>query len=123
MARLRAPLARATGTNPFEVRKELQELNWNKVGVARKEPDLSEAAAEIESLAAAAEEMKVTGGSAYNMLYTAALDVRGMLDASRMVAASARLREETRGAHFSRDFPQCCCCRRKGLYLGGKRRW
>ncbi len=105
MARLSAPLTRSTGTNPFELRKALQELNWNKVGVARKEPDLGEAVAEIESLTAAAEEMQVTGGPAYNMMYTVALDLRGMLDASRMVAASARLREETRGAHFRRDFP------------------
>ncbi|MFB3826577.1 MAG: L-aspartate oxidase [Bryobacteraceae bacterium] len=105
VARLRAPLERAAGTNPFEVRKELQELNWNKVGVARKEPDLGEAVAEIESLAAAAGQMRVTGGPAYNMMYTVALDLLGMLDASRMVAASARLREETRGAHFRQDFP------------------
>ncbi len=106
IARLRAPLERATGANPFEVRRQLQELNWSKVGVARKEPDLSEAVAEIESLAEAAGAMKVTGGPAYNMMYTAALDLRGMLDASRMVAASARVRKETRGAHFRQDFPQ-----------------
>ncbi len=99
-------LARSTGTNPFELRKQLKELNWNQVGVARKEPDLTQALSEIESLADAAAQVKVGGGAAYNMMYTAALDLRNMLDVSRMVAASARMREETRGAHFRLDFPQ-----------------
>jgi fumarate reductase flavoprotein subunit len=40
------------------------------------------------------------------MMYTAALDLRNLLDVSRMVAVSARLREETRGAHFRQDFPE-----------------
>jgi succinate dehydrogenase / fumarate reductase flavoprotein subunit/fumarate reductase flavoprotein subunit len=103
---LRKPLARSAGTNPFELRKQVQELNWNKVGVARKEPDLTEALAEIESLGEALAETKVIGGVAYNMMYNTALDLRSMIDVSRMVAASARLREETRGAHFRHDFPQ-----------------
>jgi succinate dehydrogenase/fumarate reductase flavoprotein subunit len=48
----------------------------------------------------------VTGGNVYNMMYTTALDLRNMLDVSRVVAASARMREETRGAHFRQDFPE-----------------
>ena len=34
------------------------------------------------------------------------VDLRSMVDVSRMVAASARVREETRGAHFRQDFPK-----------------
>ncbi len=106
IALLRGPRTRSQGTNPFELRRELQELNWNKVGVARKEPDLAEALAEIESLAEAAGQVQVAGGVAYNMMYAAALDLRNLIDVSRMVAASARVREETRGAHFRQDFPE-----------------
>ncbi len=105
-ALLREPLERSAGTNPFEVRQELRELNWKKVGVARKEPELSEALAEIETLAEAAGRAKAAGGPVYNAMYTAALDLRNMIDVSRMVAASARMREETRGAHFRQDFPE-----------------
>ena len=103
---LRRPLTRSTGTNPFELRKQVQELNWNKVGVARKEPELTEALAEIEALGEALAQAKVTGGVAYNMMYNTTLDLRSMIDVSRMVAASARQREETRGAHFRHDFPK-----------------
>ncbi|HWB84652.1 MAG TPA: FAD-binding protein [Bryobacteraceae bacterium] len=106
IALLREPRTRSTGTSPFELRKQIKELNWNKVGVARSEPDLSEAVSEIESLACEASKMKVTGGLVYNMMYSASLDLRNLLDVSRMVAASARMREETRGAHFRSDFPE-----------------
>jgi succinate dehydrogenase / fumarate reductase flavoprotein subunit/fumarate reductase flavoprotein subunit len=106
VALLREPMARPQGDSPFELRKRIKELNWNKVGVARQEPELSQALEEIESLAGAAAGMKVVGGVVYNMMYTAALDLRNMLDVSRMVAASAQLREETRGAHFRQDFPE-----------------
>ncbi len=51
-------------------------------------------------------ELKVTGGTAYNMMYATSLDLRSMIDVSRMVAASAMQREETRGAHFRTDFPK-----------------
>jgi succinate dehydrogenase / fumarate reductase flavoprotein subunit/fumarate reductase flavoprotein subunit len=106
MALLRQPLTRATGINPFELRKQIQELNWNKVGVARNAADLKAALAEIDSLAAALDQVKVTGGVAYNMMYSTALDLRSMIDVSRLVATSASLRDETRGAHFRQDFPE-----------------
>jgi len=102
---LSRPLQQSKGTSPFDLRQSLQELNWNKVGVGRKEPDLAQAVSEIEAIVTEAERMRVVGGRAYNMMYTAAVDLRSMLDVSRMVAASARAREETRGAHFRQDFP------------------
>ena len=106
IARLQAPLRRSKGDNPFELRKQIQELNWNKVGVARNGPSLSEALVEIEEIAEAVDKVSVTGGSAYNMMYNTFLDLQSMLDATRMVAYSASLREETRGAHFREDFPK-----------------
>ncbi len=104
--RLTRPLVRDKGVNPFEVRRELQELNWNKVGVARNAEDLDAAATEIERLAEAVDALRVTGGRPYNMMFAVALDLRSMIDVSRMVAASARQRDETRGAHFRTDFPK-----------------
>ena len=49
---------------------------------------------------------RVAGGRVYNMMYTAACDLLNMIDVSRMVAASALAREETRGAHSRQDFPK-----------------
>src|SRR5262249_42794692 len=40
MEMLTRPLKHAGGANPFDLKQALQELNWNKAGLARKEPDL-----------------------------------------------------------------------------------
>jgi fumarate reductase flavoprotein subunit len=105
VALLREPLARPAGESPFELRKRIKELNWNQVGVARTQKDLENALSGLDAIACESAHIKVAGGSVYNMMYTTALDVRNMIDVSRMVAASALEREETRGAHFRQDFP------------------
>jgi succinate dehydrogenase / fumarate reductase flavoprotein subunit/fumarate reductase flavoprotein subunit len=106
IATLIAPTKRTSGPNPFDLKQSLQELNWNKVGLARKEPDLSQASSEIEAMAGEVAKMRVTGGLVYNMMYTTAENLRSMIDVSRMVVASSQAREETRGAHFRQDFPK-----------------
>jgi fumarate reductase flavoprotein subunit len=100
------PMKRAKGTNPFELRKAIQELNWNKTGIVRNGPDLKQAVTEIEALAVEVNNMRVEGGRIYNMMYTTAVDIRSMIDVSRMVAASSLAREESRGAHYRLDFPK-----------------
>jgi succinate dehydrogenase/fumarate reductase flavoprotein subunit len=100
------PMKRSSGTNPFELRKTIQELNWNKTGIARNGSDLKQATTEIEAIADEAAKMRVEGGRIYNMMYTTACDVRSMIDVSRMVVAASLMREETRGAHFRIDFPK-----------------
>src|SRR4051812_32919927 len=103
---LMAPTKRSGGANPFDLKQSLQELNWNKVGLARREPDLSQASSEIEAIAGEVAKMRVTGSLTYNMMYTTAENLRSMIDVSRMVVASSQAREETRGAHFRQDFPK-----------------
>ena len=103
--RITQPMKRTTGASPFDLKKTLQELNWNKVGVVRSGPALESALAEIDALAGEAATMRVTGGRVYNMMYTTAVDLLNMIDVSRMVATSALARDETRGAHSRSDFP------------------
>ncbi|AFM24595.1 L-aspartate oxidase [Desulfomonile tiedjei] len=105
IARLQTPFERTEGVDPFALRKEIQELNWNKVGVARNASDLADALTEIEDIANEVNKVSVRGGAAYNMMYNTFLDIRSMIDATRMIAFSAQLRNETRGAHFRKDFP------------------
>lgn len=88
------------------MRKDIQELNWNKVGVARQESDLAEALSELAALRECWGSLKVSGAAPYNMMYNTALDLRSMIDVSEMTATSARLREESRGAHYRQDFPK-----------------
>ena len=105
MAKYTGPFDRRAGEDPYPLRDRLRELNWNKVGVARNGKDLREAIDEIESIGAAAQQVRIEGIRAFNMLWNNYIDFLSMIDVSGMVAGAALLREETRGAHFRTDFP------------------
>lgn len=105
MAKYTVPFDRQTGDGPYPLRDRLRELNWDKVGLARNGKNLREAIDEIESIDAAAQQVRIEGIRAFNMLWNNYIDFLNMIDVSRMVAEAALLREETRGAHFRTDFP------------------
>ena len=74
--------------------------------MGRTHADLAEALDAIESLGHAMGQLQVSGSAPYNLTYSTALDLRSLIDVSRLVALSAQMREESRGAHFRLDFPQ-----------------
>jgi succinate dehydrogenase / fumarate reductase flavoprotein subunit/fumarate reductase flavoprotein subunit len=100
------PFNRRNGDGPYPLRDHLRELNWNKVGVARNGKDLQSAIDEIDAVAVEARKVRIEGVRIFNMLWNNYIDFLNMVDVSRMVASSALLREETRGAHFRTDFPE-----------------
>ncbi|BCJ86393.1 FAD-dependent oxidoreductase [Effusibacillus dendaii] len=72
------------------IRKKVQEIMWNQVGIERSAAGLAEASVQLGQLAAEAEP------------YLPLLD---MVRAAAMVARSALERKESRGAHQVIDFP------------------
>jgi succinate dehydrogenase / fumarate reductase flavoprotein subunit/fumarate reductase flavoprotein subunit len=106
IARYTEPFARTSGEGPYPLRDRLREVNWNKVGVARNGSDLLDAIREIESISDATRKIRIEGLRVYNMQWNNFIDLLSMVDVSRMVAHSALLREETRGAHFRTDYPE-----------------
>jgi succinate dehydrogenase / fumarate reductase flavoprotein subunit/fumarate reductase flavoprotein subunit len=106
VARLREPLLRTGGRNPLEIRHDIQETNWLKVGIIRNRKDMEEALPIFRSLSDDVERASVSGSNACNMIYNVWLDTRSMIDVSIMAATSALLRDETRGAHTRLDFPE-----------------
>ena len=94
------------GENPFGLREELGKLMWAKVGIVRTGPHLAEAIAEIAVLRQRAENANASGGRRFNLGWQQALDLRNLLTASDLIARSALLREESRGAHHRADFEQ-----------------
>lgn len=103
--RLTAPLSRKGGRSPFENRRDIQETNWLKVGVVREEKLLREALTDFDSLRKDVENASVDGGRAYNMKFNTHLDTLSMMDVSNMATISALQRDETRGAHTRKEFP------------------
>jgi len=104
--RYEAPCRRTSGEGPYALRDRLRELNWAKVGIARTEKDLTEALAEIDAIAAESRQAAVAPAQAYNMAWNDLISLANMLEVSRMVAGSAQLRKESRGAHYRLDFPE-----------------
>lgn len=105
IGRLTAPFSRTTGTSPFANRRDIQETNWVKVGVVRRQDRLEEAVSDFIALRKEVENSKVDGERPYNMMFNTYLDTLSMMDVSQMAVVSALQRQETRGAHTREDYP------------------
>jgi succinate dehydrogenase/fumarate reductase flavoprotein subunit len=99
--RWRCP-SREAGETPFALRKELEDLMWRKAGVVRRGADLESTLTELASLAERSESARIDSLPAWN----AALDLSNLIVVGGLVARSALIRTESRGAHFREDFPQ-----------------
>ena len=104
-ARLVDPFSRKGGRSPLENRRDIQEVNWIKVGVVRNQKDLEESMSDFVALRDEVNKASVSGSQAYNMVFGVHLDTLNMMDVSIMAATSALQRDETRGAHTRSDFP------------------
>lgn len=92
--------------NPATLKKELQGVMWEHVGIVRNGQELNLALQKINSLAKRASHMAVTESRAYNKEWIDALNVIDMLKIARVIVSSALARKESRGAHFREDFPK-----------------
>jgi succinate dehydrogenase flavoprotein subunit len=97
---------RNSNENPFALREELGKLMWEKAGIIRNGKKLSEALSEIAALKERSAKLAVTGGRHFNLCWQEMLDLRNLLLASEVIAHSALIREESRGAHYREDFQQ-----------------
>ena len=95
------------GGNLNELREKLLDTMWDEVGVVRDQAGLDRAIAALDAIEA---ELLATGladaGRAFNMTWHDWLNLRSLIEASRVIAFAARKRENSRGAHFRSDFPE-----------------
>jgi succinate dehydrogenase / fumarate reductase flavoprotein subunit/fumarate reductase flavoprotein subunit len=99
------PLDRTGGANPFALRTRLEQVMWLKVGVVRNGNDLRVAQGELADLKSQAAAADGSGGSIYNAKWNEALNFANLTVVAEMIATSALLREESRGAHYRQDCP------------------
>jgi succinate dehydrogenase / fumarate reductase flavoprotein subunit len=96
-----------SGIHFGEILEKLREIMWNNVGIFRDESGLKEALSEINRLREATRKMYVVDKSkVYNTEFFNALELRNMLDLAQVIAYSALVRTESRGAHYRTDFPE-----------------
>jgi len=76
---------------------EIRSLAWEKIGIVRERGALEEAVARLDALAGSATEPSATRRG---------LEAGNMARVALMIGRSALFREESRGAHFRKDFPE-----------------
>ena len=82
--------------NPIELKKELQKLMWNKVGIIRNSSDLKKAQQKIS-------EWKFIFKSKLKTIED--FELANLIILADLITNSALQREESRGAHYREDFP------------------
>ena len=100
------PLRNAAKENLQAVREKLYGTMWEKVGIIRDASGLAEAQQELAQLEQELDSLKIGGGNrAFNLTWHDWLNLKSLLAVSRIIAAAAVAREDSRGAHYRSDFP------------------
>jgi fumarate reductase flavoprotein subunit len=89
------------------LREKLLGVMWDDVGVIRDRAGIDRALAALDSIEA---ELLATGlaqsDRTFNLTWHDWLNLRSLVETSRVIALAARARENSRGAHFREDFPE-----------------
>jgi succinate dehydrogenase/fumarate reductase flavoprotein subunit len=106
--RVDAPLRREEGVTAYDLRRELQTIAGEHVGVLRDGPRLAEAVERLERLGRDVLPRLRSRASdrRYNPEWLECLQVGSMYLTLLAIARCALAREESRGAHYRRDYPQ-----------------
>jgi len=100
------PFSRPAGAI-HDLRDALAQTMWDDVGVLRREAAMQRGLEAIGSHHAALMGMGVPDGDRrYNVTWHDWLNLKSLVDISRVVTVSALARENSRGAHFREDFPE-----------------
>lgn len=99
---------REDGIGPRRVKKRLNKVMWDSMGLIRSQAGLEEALAEFQRMEE--EDLpRITLASSsrrYNRELIETLEVSNLLMVARAIATPALCRNESRGAHFREDFPK-----------------
>lgn len=105
--RLNRLKGRKSGEKIWTIKTELGNLMGSHVGVFRFKEKLEEAGQMIRQLKLRYQDIAIQDkGNIFNTELIAALELGSILDLAEVIVKGALGREESRGAHFRRDFPK-----------------
>lgn len=106
--RIKGFLKKREGLRPVEIKNRLTSLMWEKVGIFRTGKELKEAIGEIERIREKdlPRLWVMDNKKRYNREWIEALEIENMVMVAETLARAALMREESRGAHYRRDFPK-----------------
>lgn len=88
------------------LRKQLQDLMWDDVGVMRTEVGMTRALERISDVSDALMDVGVTGDDlAFNLTWHDWLNLRSLCEISEVIAKAGLARQNSRGAHYREDYP------------------
>ncbi len=93
---------KTTGVSPTNLKRNLSEILWNRVGVIRNQQDLKKAQEEVEGIFEESNQTSV-GNNPGGIKRTLMLQYAART--ALLIIRAALMREESRGAHFREDFP------------------
>ncbi len=100
-------LFRSGDESAAEIRKELQNIMWERVGIFRNESDSREALKAVKRLKKRYSNARVKDSSRiFNTELIQTIELGFLLDNAELIAQGALARRESRGSHFRTDFPQ-----------------
>ena len=93
--------------NPYAIRRELQKMMDEKVGIFRHGSTLSEAWSQLKRLKERFKHARLEyTGRVYNNNLRDFLEISNMLDVAETIVVGAIARTESRGAHYRLDYPR-----------------
>jgi succinate dehydrogenase / fumarate reductase flavoprotein subunit/fumarate reductase flavoprotein subunit len=104
--RTQESLGQGKGGDVYNLKREMQDLMWEKAGLVRDGKNLEAAITRLEELREKAEGISAPGDPVYNRTWHDLLNLRNHLLVCEMIAHSALFRQESRGSHFRSDFPR-----------------
>ncbi len=95
------------GGNIHELRRALQDAMWDDVGVIRTAAGMTRALDRLDEIDAALMATGVSGEQlAFNLTWHDWLNIRSLVDISKVITHAGLARENSRGAHYREDFPE-----------------
>lgn len=89
------------------LRKQLQDIMWDDVGVMRTEAGMKRGLKGIASVSEALMDVGVEASNlAFNLTWHDWLNLRSLCDVSEVIAKAGIARKNSRGAHFREDYPE-----------------
>ena len=104
--RAMAPVGRSGG-NIHELRRALQDVMWDEVGVIRTAEGMTRALDQLDEIDSALMDTGVAAGNlAFNLTWHDWLNMRSLVGISKVITHAGLARENSRGAHYREDFPE-----------------